>query len=79
MTSRLQNIVERIKHLPEPVQSEVADRIEEMLAELEDQAWEDAFADPASDAFFASAEAEIAQAKTEGTLIPLFPTIEETE
>ena len=76
MASKLQEMLERIEHLPEPVQSEVADRIEEMLADLEDQAWEDAFADPASDAFFACAEAEIERAKTEGTLIPLFPTME---
>jgi hypothetical protein len=76
MTSKLQDMLERIEHLPEPVQSEISGRIEEMLAELEDQAWEDAFADPASDFFFATAKAEIEQARTEGTLIPLFPTVE---
>jgi len=49
-----------------------------MLASLEDQTWEEAFADPASDAFFAEAKAQIAQAQKEGTIEPLFPTIEET-
>jgi hypothetical protein len=79
MMTKLQEIVERIEQLPPSMQSEATDRIAEMLAELEDQAWEDAFADPASDTFFASAEAEIAQARADGSLIPLFPTIEQTE
>lgn len=76
MTSKLQNIVERIEQLPEPVQSDLADRIEEMLTEVEDQAWENAFADPVSDAFFASARAEIEQAENDGTLTPLFPQMD---
>ena len=77
MTGTLQEIFERIERLPDPVQTEVAARIRELLDELEDQAWEEAFADSASDAFFATAEAEVAQAEREGKLIPLFPTIEE--
>ena len=78
MTGKLQEMMERIEHLPQPVQAEVTGRIEEMLAALEDQAWEEAFADPASDAFFAQAEAEIEQAQNQGPLTPLFPSIEES-
>jgi hypothetical protein len=77
MAGTLQEIFERIERLPDPVQTEVTARIRELLDELEDQAWEETFADPASDAFFAAAEAEIAEAEREGKLIPLFPAIEE--
>jgi hypothetical protein len=76
MTGKLQEMLEQ---LPQPVQAELTDRIEDMLAALEDRAWGEAFADPASDAFFAKAEAEIEQARQEGSLTPLFPTIEEEE
>jgi len=71
MTGTLQEMFERIERLPDPVQTEAAARISELLDELEDRAWEEAFADPASNAFFAAAEAEIAQAESEGKLIPL--------
>ncbi len=77
MTGKLQEMMKRIEHLPQPVQAQVTGRIEEMLAALEDQAWEEAFADPASDAFFARAEAEIARAQREGSIEPLFPGIQE--
>jgi DnaJ-domain-containing protein 1 len=79
MTGKLQEMLERIEQLPQPVQAELTDRIEDMLAALEDQGWEEAFADPASDVFFAKAEAEIEQARQEGSLTPLFPTIEQGE
>jgi hypothetical protein len=79
VTDKLQEVLERIEHLPQPLRSEVAARIEEMLNTLDDQAWDEAFADPASDAFFATTEAEIGQARNEGKLISLYPTIEEGE
>jgi DnaJ-domain-containing protein 1 len=79
MTGKLQEMLERIEQLPQPEQDELADRIEAMLAALEEQAWQEAFADPASDRFFTAAEAEIEQARQEGSLTPLFPTIEDRE
>jgi hypothetical protein len=77
MSGTLHEMFERIERLPDAMQAEAMARIEVIFEDLEDQAWEEAFADPASDAFFAAAEAEIAQSKREGKLIPLVPTIEE--
>jgi hypothetical protein len=79
MTGKLQEMFERIEQLPQPAQDELTERIEDMLAALEEQAWQDAFADPASDAFFARVETEIEQARQAGSLTPLFPAIEEGE
>lgn len=71
MSGTLREMIERIERLPDALRTEATARIEEMLEELEDRAWEEAFADPASDAFFAAAEAEIAEAERNGTLLPL--------
>ena len=71
MSGTLREMFKRIEHLPDVMRTEATAHIEEMLEELEDQAWEEAFADPASDAFFAAAEAEIAEAERNGTLIAL--------
>jgi hypothetical protein len=71
MIDPLRNLMETLAHLPEQYQLEAVQRIQPIVDELDDRAWDEAFADPRSDAFFAEAEAELERERAAGTLVPL--------
>ncbi len=51
MIDELRNLFEVLSHLPESYQQEAVRRIQPIVDELDDCAWDEAFADPRSDAF----------------------------
>jgi hypothetical protein len=69
MIDALRNLMETLAHLPEAYQQEAVRGIQPIVDELDDRAWDEAFSDPRSDAFFAEAQAELERAV--GTLVPL--------
>ena len=71
MIDALRNLMETLAHLPESYQQEAACKIQPIVDELDDRAWDEAFSDPRSDAFFAEAEAELERERAAGTLVPL--------
>jgi hypothetical protein len=71
MIDTLHNLMETLAHLPEAYQQEAVRRIQPIVEELDDRAWDEGFADTRSDTFFAEAEAELERERAAGTLIPL--------
>jgi hypothetical protein len=63
--------METLAHLPEAYQQEALRRIQPIVEDLDDRAWDEAFADPQSDAFFVEAEAALERERAAGTLVPL--------
>jgi len=63
--------METLAHLPESYQQEAVCIIQPIVDELDDRAWDEAFSDPRSDAFFAEAEAEPERERAARTLVPL--------
>lgn len=65
LSERLHAVMESAAQLPIERQNELAARIEALLDELDEAAWDAAFADPRSAGFFAeiAAEAETAEAE----------------
>lgn len=75
MIDTLRQALERIEKLPEDLQAEAAAEIAQLIDRLEgDAKWDAAFADPASDAFFAQLSQEADTAQQTNTLQPLIPT-----
>lgn len=79
MIDELRNLFEVLSHLPESYQQEAVRRIQPIVDELDDCAWDEAFADPRSDAFFVEAKAELDRERAAGTLRPLEDVLDEDE
>jgi hypothetical protein len=71
MMDALRNLMETLTHLPESYQQEAVQRIQPIVEELDDRAWDEAFADPRSDAFLRELTEETEREEREGKLIDL--------
>ena len=65
LSERLHAVMESAAQLPIERQNELAARIESLLDELDEAAWDAAFADPRSADFFAELAAEAEEANAE--------------
>jgi hypothetical protein len=71
MIDALRNLMETLAHLPESYQQEAVSKIQPIVDELDDRAWDEAFADPRSEAFFRELTEEAEREEREGRLIDL--------
>lgn len=71
MIDALRNLMETLAHLPKSFQQEAVCKIQPIVDELDDRAWDEAFADPRSEAFFHELTEEAEREEREGKLIDL--------
>lgn len=71
MIDELRNLMETLARLPESFQREAARRIQSVVEELDDRAWDVAFADSRSGVLLRELAAETEREECEGKLIDL--------
>jgi TPP-dependent pyruvate/acetoin dehydrogenase alpha subunit len=71
LIERLRDLLAQMERLPEAAQNEVADRLRELVEELQEREWDESLADPRSDAFFDEMYEEYQKAKQQDALDPL--------
>ncbi len=79
MIDALRNLMETLAHLPEPYQQEAVQRIQPIVDELDDRAWDEAFADPRSEAFLQELAEEAERGRAAGTLVSLEDILSDDE